>query len=251
MKLIGILSPDFQVRFIIRQMIKLSHLAIAIILSPLGCHAFASPTAPRGQMALQTAFDPSRNFAGDLVPSSADELVLTASASARDDYAPAYSLAIAYRCTASEKSGERRCGFTARLLSTGSTTEERQALSLRLAAQARFAKSAAEVKTYLDKAEVQWLEADVGACPNGIFAMDSVRVADWRPDIHYALQPVQDREIIMHPASIRVRMSGTYTTSTYQGWVLAAGVPAAVQQLMDTLQPCWKPATSLRPWDRP
>jgi hypothetical protein len=136
------------------------------------------------------------------------------------------------------------------MLRTGTTTEDRFGRSLELVAQARTAASASEMRSTLDKGALAWLEADVDACPKGIFTMDSVRVADWRPDIHYALQAVEDREIIMHPASIRVRMSGSYTTSTYEGWVLAAGVPAAVRRLTETLEPCWKPALSPRPWNR-
>ena len=80
--------------------------------------------------------------------------------------------------------------------------------------------------------------------------MDSVRVADWRPDIHYALQPMEEREIILHPAAIRVSMHGSYSTAPYEGWVLAAGVPAAVTHLLETLEPCWRPADSPKPWRR-
>lgn len=56
------------------------------------------------------------------------------------------------------------------------------------------------MRNTLDRAGLQWLEADVEVCPKGIFALDSVRVADWSPDIHYSLQDVDDREIIMRPA---------------------------------------------------
>ena len=239
-----------RVRNIVRAMTTLRLFATVGLLAASGCAIVASPPREPGQVVLHAAFDPDRSFEGDMVANSDDELILTASASARDDYAPAYSLAIAYRCVATEKPGQRRCGYTARMLRTGSTAEARRSRSLELVAQARTAESASTMRNTLDETPLQWLEADVEACPNGIFAMDSVRVADWRPDIHYALQAVQDREIILHPASIRVRMSGSYTTSTYEGWVLAPGVPAAVRELTDTLEPCWKPATSPRPWNR-
>ncbi|WP_372783694.1 hypothetical protein [Phenylobacterium sp.] len=199
---------------------------------------------------LDAAFDPNRSFKGDLTPGGDDQLLLTVWASARDDYAPMYSLAIAYRCVPTETRGQRRCGYTARLLRTGLMDNEGFGRSLELSGQARIATSASEMRSQLDKASLQWLEADVDACPKGIFAMDSVRVSDWRPDIHFGLQDTKDREIIMHPAAIRVRMSGTYATSAYEGWVLAAGVPAAVRQLLETLEPCWKPATAPRPWTR-
>lgn len=211
--------------------------------------AVGAPRKTAGQAVLDAAFDPARNFKGDLVGGD-DELVLTAWASARDDYAPAYALAIAYRCLATAKAGEYQCGYTARVLRASADDEGEFERSLALVTRARATADATEMRRALEEAKLQWLEADVEACPNGIHAMDSVRVADWRPDIHYALQDVEDREIIMHPAAIRVTMFGSYTTSTYEGWRLADGVPGAVQHLMETLEPCWKPATSRRPWNR-
>lgn len=200
---------------------------------------------------LREAFDPGRNFAGDLRPSSDDELVLSVRASSRDDYAPDYSLAIAYRCTPTDTEGQWRCGYAARLLRVGPHNEDAGfGRSLELFGGARRAASGSDMRARLDRAALQWLEADVDACPQGIFAMDSVRVADWRPDIHYALQPIEEREIILHPAAIRVSMRGTYSTATYEGWVLAAGVPEAVRHLLETLEPCWHPADSPRPWRR-
>jgi hypothetical protein len=229
-------------------MAKLRLLAIVGALGALGSAAGAS--TPPGQAVLEAAFDPDRSFAGDIRPSSDDEMVLTARASARDDYAPDYSLAIAYRCFPTQKAGEWSCRFVARMLRVGGTGNMRFGASLKLAAQAGTAESGSEMRHNLSQAKLEWLEADVNACPKGIFAMDSVRVADWRPDIHYALQEMKDRELVVHPAQIHVWMHGTYTTSRYQGWVAAAGVPAAVRTLLETLEPCWKPATSPRPWDR-
>lgn len=213
--------------------------------------AVAAPKSTAGQRVLDAAFDPDRSFRGDLNGGD-DEVVLTAWASARDTVAPSYSLAIAYRCAATAKSEEYRCGYNARILRVGDRPEAKAFEdSMALAAQASAVTDAAEMRRALARAKLEWLEADVDACPNGIHAMDSVRVSDWRPDIHYGLQAREDREIIMHPAAIRITMSGSYATSTYEGWRLAAGVPAAVIHLLETLEPCWKPATSRRPWDRP
>lgn len=237
-------TPDHRHR-----MIKLRLLTALAMLSGWGSDATAGLSSSPGQVVLRAAFEPANSFEGDLTGGD-DELVLTATASARDDFAPAYSLAIAYRCIAADNPGQYQCGYTARMLRTGVTDEERFGRSLELVAQARTVKAASEMRRRLDRAALQWLEADVDACPKGILAMDSVRVADWNPDIHYALQHVEDRELIMHPASIRVRMTGSYATSTYEGWVFASGVPAAVRELAKTLEPCWKPAKSPRPWNR-
>lgn len=225
-------------------------LAVFVMIGSAGACVSVQGTSGPGATVLSDAFDPRKSFAGDLVPNSDDELVLAVWASAREDYAPDYSLAIAYRCVAFETAGERRCGYTARMLRTAATDDERFEKSLDIAAQSRSVSSAEDMRERLDSASIQWLETEVDACPNGVFAMDSVRVADWRPDMHYALKPVEERQIIMHPAAIRVTMHGTYTTSTYEGWVLAAGVPAAVSHLLQTLEPCWRPALSPRPWRR-
>jgi len=215
-----------------------------------GCAIARLPEEP-GMGVLSAAFDPERTFAGDLRESTDDELVLTVWASARDDYAPAYNLAIAFRCLPSGPAGEWQCGYQARMLRVAPTISEGTGESLGLYWQAKEAQSASDMRGRLDRAGLQWLEADVNACPKGIFAMDSIRIADWRPDIHYALQEREDREVIMHPAEIRVMMHGSYTRSTYEGWVLANGVPAAVRTLIETLEPCWKPGTSPLPWRRP
>ncbi len=224
-------------------------LAVMLLVTLGGCALVKSAERP-GLDVLNAAFAPERTFAGDLAESIDDEPVLTVWASARDDYAPFYSLAIAFRCHPSDTPGVSQCGYQARMLRTASTIEEGFDRSLLLFTQAEAAQSASDMRGHLDQADLQWLETDVGACPNGIFAMDSIRVADWNPDIHRGLREVEDRTLILHPAQIKVTMRGSYTRSTYKGWVLAHGVPAAVRNLVETLEPCWKPATSPRPWRR-
>lgn len=203
-----------------------------------------------GYRLFQTAFDPDRIFEGDLRPSSDDQLVLTVAASNRDDYAPAYSLAIAFRCLPTGEADSWECRYVARTLRVGPPGEEQTGRSFALLSRVQNARNSDEMTSLLDNAGLEWLEADVNGCANGILAMDSIRVADWRPDIHYALQPVEDRTVILHPAMISVRMSGNYTTSRYRGWVLADGVPAAVRRLLETLEPCWRPLPSPPPWKR-
>jgi hypothetical protein len=204
-----------------------------------------------GRRLFQTAFNPERNFAGDIRPSSDDELVLTAAASNRDDYAPSYSLAIAYLCFPAGDDYRCEGRFMARLLRVGPPGEEQIDRSFALLARVGQAQSAEGRVTALEESNLDWLEADLGSCDGAIRAMDSVRVADWRPDIHFRLQAVEDRRMILHPAMIRVRMSGSYITARYQGWVLGTGVPAAIRTLLETLEPCWRPSRSSRPWQRP
>lgn len=225
----------------------MAKLFIAFVLALLiASSAVAEPKKTAGQVILDTAFDPDLSFRGDR-DSGSDELVLTVRASARDDYAPAYSLSIAYRCRM--KAGEYQCAYIARMLRTGGRDNELKR-SLELVALAKATRDATEMRRALEESRLEWLEADVAACPNGIFAMDSVRVADWNPDIHPGLQSREDRDLIMHPAAIRVTMLGSYTRSIYEGWRLANGVPGGVYKLLETLEPCWKSGTSRRPWNR-
>jgi hypothetical protein len=224
--------------------------ALALVGTAGGCALARLPERP-GLDVLEAAFDPERAFAGDLRESSDDEFILTVWAAARDNYAPSYSLAIVYRCIPPTPEKDWECGYFARTLRVSPDGEDSFGQSLALYANAHEAASASGMRLYLDRADLEWLEADVIECPNGIFAMDSIRVADWNPDIHYKLQAMEDRSLILHPAEIRVTMFGSYTRSTYAGWVLADGVPAAVSKLVETLEPCWKPGTSPLPWRRP
>ena len=199
------------------------------------------------QLLYEGVFDPERHFSGDLELSTDDQLVLTATASARDDYAPAYSLAIAYDCYGRPDG----CRYIARTLRLGPFfSEDTLEKSFALLERVREAETSADVRAALDATRLEWLEADLERCDGGIAAMDSVRVADWRPDVHFALVPVEEREVILHPAEIRVRMTGSYSTSRYTGWVLAPGVPAAIRKLLETLEPCWKPSRTRPPWRR-
>lgn len=225
----------------------------AALLAASPAHAATSDFAiyTFGRSLFDSVFNPASLFGGDIRPSSADGLVLTAVGSARDDYVPYYSVAVAYRCVPSGESDTRPCSMFARMLRLGSITDDnRMSRGLSLVRSLASTRTPEELNAALDAAELEWLEADVAACEGGIFALDSIRVADWHPDIHYTLQPIEDREIIMHPAMIRVTMSGSYTTSSYQGWVLAPGVPQAVRNFLQVMEPCWRPSDTPRPWRR-
>ena len=224
-------------------------IAAALMLAFAACPASARllSAGSAGQLLFDGAFNPDRNFAGDLEPSSDDQLILTAAASVRDDYIPGYSLAIAYECYHVPGG----CRYVARILRVG--PGHIGAMSDRgfaLLSRVREAESPARLRAVLESSGLQWLEADLSRCEGGIAAMDSIRIADWRPDVHHALVPVEQRDVILHPAMIRVRMSGSYATSRYEGWVLASGVPAAVARFLEVLEPCWFPSPSRPPWRR-
>jgi len=197
---------------------------------------------------LAEEFDPSRAFAGEIRESSDDRLLLTAVASARDDYAPDYSLAIAFVC----RPEGARCtgGFIARLLRIVSEEAEQTSASFQLIGEAARKGAKPALRSALAAGRLAWLETDIATCTGGIAAFDQVRLADWRPDLFYLLQREEDREIVIHPAELRIRMNGSNRSAEWRGWRNANGVPAAVDQLLKVLEPCWQEGKSRPPWER-
>ena len=212
------------------------------VLAAGGCAATDRPSAAveAGRALFETVFNPERNFAGDLGWSAYDQLMFTAVASSREDHAPDYSLAIAYRCLPVRAEHNYECRYVARMLRVRPADFPLQEAMAR-------ARTRVEREAALDRAGLDWLETDLLDCQGGILALDSVGMADWSPDSHYGRQRL---EPIAHPATIRVRMTGTYVTSHYQGQRLGAGVPVAVSRLVETLAPCWRPSASPPPWRR-
>jgi hypothetical protein len=201
-----------------------------------------------GRRLFDGAFDPRRNFAGDITPSSDDEMILTVAASGREDYAPAYSLAIAHLCEPIEGGCRRR--YVARVLRVSADREQWFDRSLALVSRLGPARSDEQVAAVLEDSKLQWLEADAAACQGVIPAIDALRRAGWNPDLPVSLTPEGAGDIILHPAMIRVEMWGANVRTAYRGWLLDDGLPAAARQLMERLEPCWAPAKAPPPWER-
>ena len=220
-------------------------LALALTLLPVlatgGCATADRPpaTVQAGRALFATAFNPEHFFAGDLRPASQEQLVLTATTSSRDDHVPDYALAVAYQCR-TRANNRYECRYVARMLRV-------RGPGLPLLEALARAGTQTERNAALDRANLEWLEADMLDCERAPFAMDMVAMADWGPDVHYGRQRL---EVISHPAQIRVRMTGTYATAHYEGWRLGQGVPTAVNYLIETLNPCWRPSSSAPPWRR-
>lgn len=220
-------------------------LLLSILMLALPTPALAQAPWSLGQGLFDTVFDPARNFPG-LKDGYDEQLILTAQISARDDYLPEISLAIAYRCL--PIAGDPvRCQptFTARMLRTGSD-ETAFARSGAMLVRLSKARGDSERRAALDASDLEWVEADLLKCEGGLEAFDAVRKADWSPDLHYRMR--EEPEIIMHPAMIRVMVRGDVTTTSYRGWVLAGGVPAAVRALIAVLDKCWTPSKAPKPW---
>jgi hypothetical protein len=223
-------------------------LACAILLVSSAANARKRSIFVTGAGLFDTAFDPRRNFAGDITPSSMDEMILTIAASGRDNYAPAYSLAIAHLCEPIDDGCRRR--YVARVLRVSADREQWTPLGLALAQRVHEARGADEVEAALEESKLQWLEADAAACEGVVAAIDAVRLADWRPDLPSSLTPEGEGDLILHPAMIRVELWGFNVRTRYQGWLLGEGVPAAARQLIERLEPCWRPSRTPPPWKR-
>jgi len=159
------------------------------------CSTIQSETIyKRGKNLFKTTFDPEQNFAGEIIENSLDELIMTVTTSRRDDYLPDYSLAIAYRVV--PVSDDKLQGqYIGRMLRVKKTDEP-------------FGFS-------YKPENLDWMEVNLWDCNGAIAAMDNVRKSDWQPDIHYSLLDVEDREIISHPAEMKVTMTGNYVTISY------------------------------------
>jgi hypothetical protein len=177
-----------------------------------------------------------------------DEMILTVAASGRDDYAPAYSLAIAHLCEPVRGGCRRR--YVARVLRVAADREQWTGRGLALVERLGRTRSAQEVAAALDESGLQWLEADAAACEGVFAAIDGLRHADWRPDLPASLTLQGEGDIVLHPAMIRVEMAGANVRTRYQGWLLGDGLPAAALRLIERLEPCWGPARTPRPWER-
>jgi hypothetical protein len=223
-------------------------LLCAMMLASSSASAGGRSIFATGRGLFDTAFDPRRNFAGDIVPSSDDEMILTIAASGRDDYAPAYSLAIAQLCKPIE--GGCRRYYAARVLRVAADREQWFDRGLALVDRVHRARGAGEVETVLEDSNLEWLEADAAACEGVIAAIGAVRDADWRPDLPASLTPQGEGDLVLHPAMIRVEMWGFNVRARYRGWLLGEGLPAAARQLIERLEPCWRPSRTKPPWRR-
>jgi hypothetical protein len=196
-----------------------------------------------GKPLFDTVFNPERNFP-DLAKRGDDQLILTVQTSARDDMAPAISLAVAYRCPSISPTTCQPT-YTARMLRTGPEATQFEA-SVSLLQRLAKTDNDREARAAFDASNLEWVEADLLKCDGGLDAFEAVRKADWGPDLHFGL--LAEPQIIMHPALIRVTMTGETTSTSYRGWVLAAGVPAAVRALIAVLDKCWMPSQAPKPW---
>jgi hypothetical protein len=224
-------------RLVIHRLLRRTAMVCTALLVLGGC--VTAPT-PDHVDVLAEAFQPD-DYPAELAGS---ELILNVAARAKDDILPAYSFAVFYSCT-NIGSNQCRRDYLARLLRI---PPDEYRNSLALAGRLQGASGDAAARKIMDEAGLDWLQADLRACPDALDALEAVRTSTWGPKPHYGL--VEPDGILVHPAIVRIEMAGMDETTSYKGWVLADGPPAAVRQLLAILDPCWKPAPAPPPWRR-
>lgn len=101
----------------------------------------------------------------------------------------------------------------------------------------------------LDKAGLEWVEADVAGCPGAAAQMAKAEGLQWIQPGLLAPQPDGDAiELVIHADTIKVEFRALQRTSAYHCWI-APGSPAEwAKQLADALESCWRPLAALPPW---
>lgn len=177
-----------------------------------------------------------------------------------DDYGyPVYAIAVAKGCTDTDIGEARRtCGdrLTARMVRApfaGEPPRPRargQRLFGMIATEAP-GDEAALLRT-LDKAGLEWLEADVRSCPAAMAHLATGRTLAFSPVLD---GPGDLGDIVLHADKVSFEVGDYLVRSRYDGW-LKPGTPAAwANAFARSLETCWKPAAATVPWrvagDRP
>jgi len=111
------------------------------------------------------------------------------------------------------------------------------------------ARSERAIKAQLDKAGLEWLEADLQACPGAMAMLASAEAAQWGP---YTRPPRPDGAIVvtLHADTIEVGFEVPDGRVTWSG-LGREGTPARwAYDFAALLEPCWKPAPAPTPWRR-
>lgn len=191
------------------------------------------------------AFDPARFFA--------DHSALAMSVRyLGDDYAyPVYTVAVRKGCTNDDQGEARRkCGerLLARMVRSpfNGTPPRPRARGQRLfgaiaKAQPRDDKALLQL---LDKAELEWLEADVRQCPTAMAHLATGQDLRFSPLIGQS----EPAEIVLHADKVTFEVSDYLVSSRYEGWLKPASPGAWANDFAASLETCWKPSKAVVPW---
>lgn len=102
----------------------------------------------------------------------------------------------------------------------------------------------------LDKAGLEWMEADLANCPAATKLIQQSGKIGWVPVEVYSPNPDEPRGIVLHADMLQVTFASFARRSSYHGYA-AEGSPASwAVELGEALETCWRPSTATRPWRR-
>jgi len=204
------------------------------------------------QTVLAEAFDPERFFDGKYI----DDPILTVRYLGDDYDYPVYALALYKGCHDADAEGDRSCRdrLQVRMVRApyDGEPERPRWRGTRLLEElsTRGVSSRKELLAALDDGAVEWLEADLAACPA---AMAHARTTDnlrWF-GVPLIEEPSDSIAIVLHADTVDVRFRPNYFTDVrYEGIVDDAFPSGWAEEFTKSLESCWKPSTAPRPWRR-
>ena len=229
-------------------MIRSAYIAAALVLGQVA--PLAAQDTPRAydfqERTRALAFDPARFFPERSEPAMAVRYL-------GDDYGfPVYAIAVRRGCTDADLGEARRtCGdrLIARMVRSPYEGKPPRARARGQRLFAMIAKSPPQsddaLLRSLDKAGLEWLEADIRKCP---IAMAHLATGQDPRFSSVLNQTRQMPEIVLHADKISFEIGEYLMRSRYEGWLKPGSPGAWENDFAASLESCWKPSTALVPW---
>lgn len=215
-----------------------------------------SPVAQADVRAIveQVAFDPAAYFPSRYIR---DRSIVRIAYTGDDDAWPVFSIAIAAGCVDAETIPQNNCAsrLRARMVrAPGALGADRpRAAGAQLVSRVREtgATSADEVRQALSDIGLEWVEADVRACPGAMAVLARSAEAVWVPDAVANPTPGGGPNLILHADIVRVEFQQYARLTTYRGWPAERSPGAWAVEMASVLEPCWEATSNEPPWVLP
>jgi hypothetical protein len=210
-------------------------------------HAYFAAREHVTDLVRQVAFDPQAYFPNR----SIIRIAYTG-----DDYGwPVYSIAIAEGCIAGENRSRDNCDsrLRARMVRAPAVPQAMRPRLAGLDLASRVTETGAvsteQVRLALRDMDLEWVEADLRACPGAVATLARSAEADWVPAAVANPTPNDDMSgLVRHADVVRVDLQQHARLTTYSGW-LAEGSPGAwAVEMATALEQCWRPISAPPPW---
>jgi hypothetical protein len=228
-------------------MIKTACIAATIAISlvaPLSAQESASDYDFRERIRV-LAFDPDRFFPERAEPAMSVRYL-------GDDYAyPVYSIAVLKGCTRHDQ-GEAGRSCRERLIAR-MVRPSFQGIPPRPRARGQrlfgtIGKAAPQsdeaLLQLLDRANLEWLEADIRQCPAAMAHLAKGRDLQFSPIIDQS----EPAEIVLHADKIMFEVSDYLVNSRYEGWLKPGSPGVWANDFAASLETCWKSSKAMVPW---